>query len=140
MVHSRYNPEMEEFKGLCATIRYLVVRRSPEEVFFNYGFNKEKSRIIYLHYRRRVSSSFFGTIFNWHRTMIERGEADNELLNIYFFLPAITDRSEEINQYLNKYQFLKLALARNKWIHDLEVNLTLRSLIYMVWIQCLMQL
>ena len=118
MVHPRYDPETEEFKGLCATIRYLVVRRSPEEVFFNYGFNKKKSRIIYLHYRRRVSSSFFGTIFNWHRTMIERGEADNELLNIYFFLPAITDRSEEINQYLNNVPVSKTYMSQeqmNTW-------------------------
>ena len=36
------------------------------------------------------------TIFKHHRTMIESGDVEDDFSNIYFFLPAITDRSEEI--------------------------------------------
>lgn len=46
--------------------------------------------------------------------MIERGEADNELLNIYFFLPPITDRSEEINQYLNNVPVSKTYISQEQ--------------------------
>ena len=95
-----------EFKGLWKTINYLVVRGSPEEVFFNYGCDCEKSKILFSHYRRRIPNSFSGTIFNRHRTMIESGEVKGNFSNIYFFLPAINDKSEEINQYLNKFQCL----------------------------------
>ena len=100
MLRPKYNPERGEFLGLYETVVFMV-RGSPEEVFFNYGYDKEKSKVPYAHYRRRVPNSFSGTIFNSHRVMIESGEADAEFSNIYFFLPSITDRNEEINKYLN---------------------------------------
>ena len=101
MVRPKYNPETGEFLGLYETVGFMVVRGSPEEVFFNYGYHKEKSRVLHAHYRRRIPNSFSGTVFNRHRVMIESGEADAEFSNIYFFLPFITDRNEEINKYLN---------------------------------------
>ena len=84
MVRPKYNPETAEFLGLYETVKFMVVRGSPEEVFFNYGFDKEKSKVLYAHYRKRISNSFSGTIFNRHRVMIESGEADAEFSNIIF--------------------------------------------------------
>ena len=101
MVRPRYDPETGEFKGLHKTVDFLVVGGSPEEVLFNYGFNKEKSKTLYSHYRKKIPNSFSGTIFNRHRAMIESGEVEGEFSNIFFFLPSITDRSEEIDKYLN---------------------------------------
>ena len=96
MIRPRYDPETGEFKGLYETIGYLVVRGSPEEVIFNYGYDREKSKIPYSYYRRRIPNSFSGTIFNRHKKMIESGEAEGECSNTYFFLPSMTDRSEDI--------------------------------------------
>ena len=59
-----------------------------------------KKNLKFFHYRRRIPHSFSGIIFNRHRSMIEIGEVDKDLLNIHFFLPAITFKSEEINQCL----------------------------------------
>ena len=87
--------------GLYETIAYIVLRGSPEEVFFSYGYDHEKSKTLYLHYRRRIQNFFSGTIFNRHRAMIESGKVECNLSNIYFFLPSITDKSADINQYLN---------------------------------------
>lgn len=85
IIRPHYDPESGEFKGFNETIGYLVVRRSPEEVFFNYGYDREESKVLYAHYRRRIRNSFSGTIFNGHCEMIERGEADGEGSRIYFF-------------------------------------------------------
>ena len=30
------------------------MRRDADEVFFNYGYDKEKSKVVYSHYRRRI--------------------------------------------------------------------------------------
>ena len=49
MVRPRYDPKTGEFKGLYETIGFLVVRGSPEEVFFNYGYDCEKSKGLYSH-------------------------------------------------------------------------------------------
>ena len=45
--------------------------------------------------------------------MIETGEIDSEFLNIYSFLPSITDRNEDINQYLENVKFLPLTSPKN---------------------------
>ena len=100
MIRPKSNAETGEFLGLYETVRFMVVRGSPDEVFFNYGYSKDKSKVLYLYYRRRIPNSFSGTIFNRHREMIETGEIDSDFSNIYFFLLSITDRSEDINQYL----------------------------------------
>ena len=49
MIRPCYDSETGHFKGLYETIGYVVVRGSPEEVFFNYGYDCEKSKILYLH-------------------------------------------------------------------------------------------
>ena len=87
MVRPCYDPETDKFCSLHQTVGFLVVRGSPEEVLFNYGFNKEKSKVFYSHYWRKIPNSFSGTIFNRHRTMIESGEIEGEMSNIFFLPP-----------------------------------------------------
>ena len=50
IVRPKCNPETEEFLGLYETVGFMVVRGSPEEVFFNYGYDKDKSKVLYSHY------------------------------------------------------------------------------------------
>ena len=114
MVRPRYKPETGEFLCYYETIGYLVVRGSPEEVFFNYGFDKEKSKILYSTYCKRMSSSFSRTAFNRHKSMIESEEVEGDFSNIYFFLPAITDRSEDINQYLNNVSISPINITQSQ--------------------------
>ena len=57
MVRPKYDPEKGEFKGLYETIGYLIVGGSPEEVFFNYGYDKEKSKVLSL--QKENSTLFF---------------------------------------------------------------------------------
>ena len=86
------------FLGLYQTIRFMVVRGSPDEVFFNYGYDKDQSKVLYSQYRRRIPNSFSRTILSHHSAMIETGEIHSEFSNINFFLPSITDRIEDVNQ------------------------------------------
>lgn len=46
MIRPKYNPETGKFLGLYEMVRFMVVRKSPEEVFFNYGYNKDKSKVL----------------------------------------------------------------------------------------------
>ena len=47
MFRPRYDPEAGEIKGLYETIGYLVLRDSPKKVVFNYGFDREKSKVLH---------------------------------------------------------------------------------------------
>ena len=119
MVRPCYDPETSEFKRLYETIGYLLVRGSPEEVVFNHGYDEEKSKVLYLYYRRRILNSFSGTIFNMHCIQIESGEIDGDSSRIFFPLLAITDSSEEINQYLNNVSISLINISQeqlNTWV------------------------
>ena len=74
MVRPKYNTETGEFLGLCKTFSYMLVRGSPEEVIFNYGFDKENSKVLYSHYRRRITNPFCGTMFYRHKLLVESVE------------------------------------------------------------------
>ena len=112
MVRPKYNPDLGEFLGLYEMVGFIVVRAFPKELFFDYGYHREKYEVLYLHYRRRIPNSFSGTISNRHRTMIESEEVDDEKSNIYFFLPSITDRSEEINNHLNNVSISAIDISK----------------------------
>ena len=101
-------------KGLYETIAYIVVRGSSEEVYFSYGYDHEKSKKFYLHYRRRIPNYFSRTIFNRHRAMIESGKIEGNLSNIYFYLPSITNRSEDFNQYLNNVSISSIEITQSQ--------------------------
>ena len=129
MVRPKYNPETGEFFELYGTAGFMVVRESPDEAFLNYGYDKEKSKVLYSHYRRRISNSFSSTIFNCHHVIIESGKADTKFSNINFLLPSITDRNEEINKYLNNVLICPIDVSQEQLIIGLVLNLVLQSLI-----------
>ena len=132
IIRSKYTAETGEFLVLYEIVGFMIVRGSPDEVFFNYGYDKDKSKVLYSHYRRRIPNSFSGTIFNRHRAMIETGEIDSEFSNIYFFLPSITDRTEDINQYLISVSISPIGITQKQFDDWAGVNLTLQSLICLV--------
>ena len=84
MIRPKYNTSTCEFEGLYKTIGFLVVKGAPDEIFFDYGYDKNKSKVLYSHYRRKIPSSFFGTIFNCYRSLIENGEAESDFSKFFF--------------------------------------------------------
>ena len=54
IVRPKYNTNTGEFLDNCETIGFMAVRGSPEEVFFNYWFDQEKSKVLYSFYKRRI--------------------------------------------------------------------------------------
>ena len=114
IIRPKYDTSTGQFKGLYKTIGFLVVRGASDEIFFNYGYDSNKSKIIYSHYRRKISTSFLGSIFNLHQSIIENGEVENNYSNLYYFLPSITDRSEEINKYLNNVSVTPTDISQNQ--------------------------
>ena len=85
LVRPKYDVSSGEFLGLHETVGFTVVRGDDDELFLNYGFNKEKLKVLYSHYRRLTPNSFGGTIFNHHRQMVESGELESEYSEFYFF-------------------------------------------------------
>ena len=101
LVRRKYDPSTGDFLGLYKTVGSLIVRRDEEEHLLNYGYNNNKSKLLYSFYKSRIPNSFGGTMFSRHRIMFESGELNRTFSKIYFSFPSTTDRSEEINKYMN---------------------------------------
>ena len=57
----------------------MVVRRSPDEVFFNYGYNKGKSKVLYSHYTQKQFDDWAGCSFN--RAKLDLFGADKAVMS-----------------------------------------------------------
>ena len=81
-----------EFVGLYEALGYLTVRGEKGESFFDYGYSKENTKILYSHHKMRIFNGFSGTMLNRHRIQFESGALNTEFSKMYFFLPSITDQ------------------------------------------------
>ena len=119
----RYNPTTGEFLGLYETISFLIVRGNEDEYFLNYGFDENKSKLLYYFYKRRIPNFFWGgTLFTRSRIMFESGELSTDFSKVNYFLPPITDRSEEFNRYMNCVNIHPFDIGEKEFGNDFKPN------------------
>ena len=92
ILRSRYDPISGEFLGIEYCAALVTVRNDPEEQFFNYGYHKENSRVLYSTRKLKVPNSFKTTIFGQHRMQYEGGVFDEQKFSKLFFLSACNRR------------------------------------------------
>ena len=95
-----YDRTNGEFKGVREDLAYIVLRGDPEEVFFSYGYDAAKAKVLYPVSKEKIPDAFSATCFNKHfpEIMNERREKENHS-TLFYYLPSITDRKESINQW-----------------------------------------
>ena len=97
----RYDPVSGEFLGIEYCVAFVTVRNDEEEQFFDYGYNKANSKVLYSTRKLKVPSSFKTTIFGQHKIQYEGGAFDEQKFSkLFFYLPATVDRNEKTNKYL----------------------------------------
>ena len=101
ILRSKYDNVTGQFLGLEYCLAYLTFRGDFHGQFFDYGYSKENSKILYSYHKMKVRNSFSTTIFNRHRIQYEFGVfAETDCSNLFFFLPSTVDRIEDIKKYL----------------------------------------
>ena len=103
------------------------------EYFFDYGYSKENSKVLYSMHKMKIPNSFSATIFNQHRIQYESGAMDTEFSKTYFFLPSATDRIVNINRYMNSVNLIQLTFTNMNLRLTMEI-LTYRSLVLIIQI------
>ena len=97
-----YDLDTGEFKGIKEQLAYIVLRGDENEIFFSYGYDKNKSQILYSDSKQQIPDAFVLTSFKKHYNEIINEKKENEdSSSLFFYLPTITDRKEEINQWKN---------------------------------------
>ena len=108
----KYDTVSREFLGLVETLGYLTVRGDSMECFFDYGYSKDNSKVLYSNHKMKIPNRFSATILNRHLSI---GAFDTEFLRTYFFHPSATDRIEDINRYMNSVNLILTDISQNKF-------------------------
>ena len=96
-----YDLESGDFKGVRLMLAYIILRRDDEEVFFSYGYDKSKSKVLYSYSKEQIPNAFISTSFKRHFNEIVNEKKDEVSSNLFYYLPSISDREESINQWKN---------------------------------------
>ena len=61
-----YDLETGEFKGIREQLAYIVLRGDEHKIFFPYGFDKSKSKILHSFSKQQIPDAFISTSFKKH--------------------------------------------------------------------------
>ena len=109
----KYDRDSGEFLGLYETVGYLVVRGDPSEIFLSYGYDTERSTVLYSSFKRKISGSFSDTLFNKHIKLVGKPN-DLEMSQLFFFLPSTTNRKESFNQYIKNVNLTPINIGKKQ--------------------------
>ena len=92
-----YDLETGDFKGLRLMLAYIVLRGDDDEVFFSYGYDKSKSKVLYSFAKQQIPDTFISTSSKKHFHGVMNEKKDEKYYRMFYYLPPISDRKEEIN-------------------------------------------
>ena len=98
IIRPKFDVTFGQILDLVETLGYLTVRGDMAETFFDYGYSKNNSKVLYSIQKMKIPSSFSGTMFRKHNMQHESGAlSDTDFSQIYFFLPATTDVNQNLH-------------------------------------------
>ena len=101
MLRPKYDPTNGKFLGSEYCVALITVKNDPDEQFFDYGYSKNNSKLLYSIKKVKIPSSFTATCFGVHKNQYEGGVfSEEDFSRLFFYLPSTIDRCEEINKYL----------------------------------------
>ena len=71
------------FNSVKKWLGYIMVRGDKDELFFCYGYNKEKSMVLFPSCKQALPNIFQGTSFKKHNQMLP---SSNDDFSIFFFI------------------------------------------------------
>ena len=101
ILSASYDPISGEFLGIEYCIGLITVKNDADKQFFDYGYNKDNSKLLYSTKKLKIPSSFKATVFGEHKMQYEGGAfSEEDFSQIFLYLLLTVDRSEKINKYL----------------------------------------
>ena len=95
-----YNKENGLFKGLSNRLGYIMLRGDKNETFYSYGYDSERSKLLYCSFKQPIPNIFSCTSFKKHRQyLLNEKSTDRLTSSLFLFLPSTLDRKEEFLQY-----------------------------------------
>ena len=79
-----------------------MLRGDNNQSLFSYGFDPNKSSVLYPTSKQKIPHAFISTAFRKHYfEIINKRREKEEFSTLFYYLPSITDRKEAINLHKN---------------------------------------
>ena len=90
-----YNTKTGHFRDVKKWLAFIIIRGDQDEVFFSYGYDEERSKVLYSSFKRPLPSTFQGTAFKKHAKMLIELKQTQETSKLFFSChPSQTVRSK----------------------------------------------
>ena len=107
-----YNKENGLFQGLKKKLGYITLRGDKNETFFSFGFDSEKTKILYCSMKQQIPNIFQCTCFKKHHQFLLNEKSTDKLASsLFLFLPSTLDRKESILQFKKSVNCIQLTVS-----------------------------
>ena len=106
-----YKTKNGYFRGVKKWLVYIMVRGDSDETFPSYGYDQERSKIMYSSFKHPLPNIFQGTLFKKHTKILINEKQTEDFSNLFFFLPSTTDRKEKNSKSFNNVHLHPIACA-----------------------------
>ena len=89
-----YNTKTDHFRGVKRWLAFTMIRGEQDEVFYFYGYDEKRSKILYSSFNYPLPNIFQGTPFKKHAKMLIKEKKTQEESEIFFFLSSTTDHKK----------------------------------------------
>ena len=111
-----YNTKTDHFRGVKKWLAFTMIRGEQDEVFYFYGYDEERSKILYSSFNYPLPNIFQGTAFKKHAKLLIKEKKTQEESDIFFFLPFTTDHKEKTNNFFGNRNLHPIDCAYNDFI------------------------
>ena len=80
-----------------------MVRGDEDEKFLSYGYDEDKSNMLYSTVNQILPNIFQGTSFKKYNPLLPNEQSVQKYSKLFFFLPSTMDRKEKINQFMKNF-------------------------------------
>ena len=107
-----YDVETATFRGLEQRLALIVVRGNKDECFLSHGYDPDKTKQLYSHFKKDIPNIFQSTAFKKYYPLL-KSDDKGTYSTVFFFLPSTTDQKEKINKYKDHVQLYPVTAVYN---------------------------
>ena len=99
------NSKTGHFGGVKKWLAFIMIRGDPMKFFVSYGYDEERSKVLYSSFKHPLPNIFQGSAFKKRAKMMIEEKQVQKTSKLFFFLPSTTDRKEKINTFFRNVNF-----------------------------------
>ena len=104
-----YNTKNGYFRGVKKWLAYIMVRGDSDETFSSYGYDQERSKIMYSSFKHPLPNIFQGTLFKKHTKMLISKKNKLKIHRSYFSsCPPLRIAKKKIANLSSMFIFIQL--------------------------------